>query len=141
METVNLPAVLPGHLDLVALNQQLRDRQAQLDWSLFEKATDQDLAILLAGLDMAQDEQVLGVDTMSEKIGDRLLTFFENNRQGIKEDYGKILERVTGKMPIPRFIFNCNQLLSFFVIVKRLKGKSGSNRANNTISIIRILIR
>ena len=78
METIYLPAVLPGHLDLVSLNQQLRDRQAQLDWSLFEKATDQDLAILLAGLDMDQDEDVLGIDSLSEKLGDHLLTFFEN---------------------------------------------------------------
>lgn len=78
METIYLPAVLPSDLDLVALNQQLRDRQAQLDWSLFEKATDQDLAILMAGLDMDQDEDVLGIDSLFEKLGDRLLTFFEN---------------------------------------------------------------
>jgi hypothetical protein len=89
METVNLPAVLPGHLDLVALNQQLRNHQAQLDWSLFEKATDQDLAILLAGLDMDQDEDVLGIDSLSEKLGDRLLTFFENRENSPVPDKKK----------------------------------------------------
>ena len=72
-----LPACNP-HLTGKVRNQQLRDRQAQLDWSLFEKATDQDLAILLAGLDMDQDEDVLGIDSLSEKLGDHLLTFFEN---------------------------------------------------------------
>ncbi len=81
METVNLPSVLPGKLDLVALNQQLRDRTAEINWSLFQKAKDEDLALLLAGLDMGEDEAVLGIDSMSDKIGDRILKLFENRQK------------------------------------------------------------
>ena len=80
METVNLPSVVPGNLDLVALNQQLRDRTVELDWSLFQEAKDEDLALLLAGLDMGEDKAVLGIDSMSDKIGDHISKFFKNRQ-------------------------------------------------------------
>ena len=86
METVNLPSVLPGKLDLVALNQQLRDRTAEINWSLFQKAKDEDLALLLAGLDMGEDEAVLGIDSMSDKIGDRISKFFDNRKKSAIPD-------------------------------------------------------
>jgi hypothetical protein len=44
METITLPRQLPGHLDLTQINQQLRDRTAQLDWSLVEEVKDPHLA-------------------------------------------------------------------------------------------------
>ena len=33
MNIIQLPAILPGNLDLTAINEQLKNRAAQLDWS------------------------------------------------------------------------------------------------------------
>lgn len=81
MQTIQLPASFPGDLDLVAINQQLREGTAQLDWSLFEKGTDQELVILLTGLDMTEDEEVLGVNTMSQRTINRVLNVLKQNPQ------------------------------------------------------------
>lgn len=74
MEIIKLPAVLPGDLDLAAINQQLRDRQIQLDWSEVVSAGVKYLEILLAGLDFSDDADVLGnYDAISDKIMDEMI--------------------------------------------------------------------
>jgi hypothetical protein len=70
MKIIKLPSVLPGDLDLPALNQQLRDRTARLDWSVVVSASEQHLAILLAGLDLSDDAEVLSLDDGA--IADRI---------------------------------------------------------------------
>ena len=61
MKIIKLPPILPGDLDLAAVNQQLRERTAQLDWSSVVSASEHHLAILLAGLDLSNDADVLGL--------------------------------------------------------------------------------
>ena len=51
MNIIKLPPVLPGNLDLAAINQQLRTRTAQLDWSAVVSAPESELAILLQEVD------------------------------------------------------------------------------------------
>ena len=79
MRTIQLPAILPGDRDLAAINQQLRDRTARLDWSAVVSASDQHLASLLAGLDLSNDADVLDLDdsTMSEAIAQRVVTVLQ----------------------------------------------------------------
>ena len=47
MQIIKLPPVLPGDLDLAAVNQQLRQGAAQLDWSAVVSVSEQHLAVLL----------------------------------------------------------------------------------------------
>ena len=89
MKIIKLPSVLPGDLDLPALNQQLRDRTATLDWSAVVSAPEQHLAILLSGLDLSDDAEVLSVDDGA--IADR-----------IAADVAKILQQQQGKTKKPR---------------------------------------
>lgn len=62
MKVIKLPAQLPGHLDLTAINQQLRAHTAQLDWTAVTSAPESVLQILLAGLDLSNDADILGID-------------------------------------------------------------------------------
>ncbi len=82
MKIIKLPSILPGDLDLAAVNQQLREecsahssgeRTVQLDWSFVISASEQHLAILLAGLDLSNDADVLGDDTLSETIAAKVV--------------------------------------------------------------------
>lgn len=74
MKVIKLPSVLPGQLDLTAINQQLRERTAQLDWSAVTSAPDTALSELLAGLDISDDADVLGIDgALADTLVDQLL--------------------------------------------------------------------
>lgn len=77
MKIIKLPPILPGDLDLAAVNQQLRDRTAQLDWSSVVSASEHHLAILLAGLDLSNDADVLGDSTLSETIAAKVVQALE----------------------------------------------------------------
>lgn len=79
MKIIHLPAILPGDCDLAAINQQLRDRSARLDWSAVVSAPDHHLAILLAKLDLSDDADVLDLDdsTMSEAIALRVVAVLQ----------------------------------------------------------------
>lgn len=70
MKIIKLPSVLTEDLDLADVNQQLRDKAAQLDWSAVVSAPQQLLAVLLAGLDISNDADVLDHEesTMSDTI-------------------------------------------------------------------------
>ncbi|MBD2465509.1 helicase [Oscillatoria sp. FACHB-1407] len=78
MKIIKLPSILPGDLDLLAVNQQLRDRTAELDWSLVVSASEQHLAVLLAGLDLSDDAEVLGDSTLSETIAAKVVQVLES---------------------------------------------------------------
>jgi len=77
MKIIKLPPILPGDFDLAAVNQQLRDRTAQLDWSSVVSAAEQHLAILLAGLDPSDHADVLGDSTLSETIAAKVVQVLE----------------------------------------------------------------
>ena len=70
MKIIKLPSVLTEDLNLAAINQQLRDKTVQLDWSAVVSAPQQHLAVLLAGLDISNDADVLDHEesTMSDTI-------------------------------------------------------------------------
>ena len=76
MKVIKLPPVLSGTVDLQAVNQQLRDRTAQLDWSAVTSASASALDVLLAGLDISEDADVLGIGgALSDTLVDQILAF------------------------------------------------------------------
>lgn len=82
MKTIQLPAILPGNLDLTELNQQLRDRHIQLDWSAVVSAAEEHLITLLQGLDLSDHSDVLGIDDrISDSIQNRLSKVFDQLEQ------------------------------------------------------------
>ena len=80
MELIKLPRHLPGDLDLAQVNQQLRDGKAELDWSLVEEASEQDLTTLIQGLDIYAITE-LGGDSLSEPLSLRLLKILDSPPQ------------------------------------------------------------
>ena len=80
MKIIKLPAMLPGALDLAVVNQQLRDRTAQLDWSVVVSASEKHLAVLLAGLDLSNDADVLDCEdsTLSDTIAEKAVQVLQS---------------------------------------------------------------
>jgi len=82
MKVIKLPSVLPGNLDIKAINQQLRDRTAQLDWSAVTSAPESVLTGLLEELNISDDADVLGIDgTLADTLVDQLLAFSQRQPQ------------------------------------------------------------
>jgi hypothetical protein len=77
LETIILPHELPGDLDFALLNQRLRAGEVQLDWSSVKEASETTLAVLLAGLDIAEDATALGLETVPEHLVEALSRTFE----------------------------------------------------------------
>ncbi len=76
MNYISLPATLPGDRDLAALNRQLHAREAVLDWQAVTAAPPEALATLLAGLDVSNDADVLGIDSCQPAIVTALQAHF-----------------------------------------------------------------
>ncbi len=70
---LHLPSALPGELDLQDTNRRLRAGEVQLDWSAVEHAPASALAVLLAGLDLVEQGDLLGISTVSEALASSLL--------------------------------------------------------------------
>lgn len=82
MKVIKLPPILPGDLDLQAVNQQLCDRTAQLDWSAVILAPEAALATLLDGLDISNDADVLGINgTIPDTLVDQILAIARQQSQ------------------------------------------------------------
>lgn len=64
MNVISLPASLPGLLDLKAVNLALHGGGVTLDWSHVLEASHDSLTLLLAGLDLVEHNDVLGLDTL-----------------------------------------------------------------------------
>jgi hypothetical protein len=78
MNVIKLPSVLPGDLNLSEINQQLRQGTAQLDWSAVVSASEQELAVLLAGLDLSNHADEVGVDgAIADNIATEIIRFFQ----------------------------------------------------------------
>lgn len=60
MNTIILPSLLPGELDLSEVNNRLRACEVTLDWSQVQEASPEQLAILLDGLDLVEHSEQLG---------------------------------------------------------------------------------
>ena len=78
MTLIKLPATLPGILNLSAVNQQLRGGDAQLDWSDVVAVEGAQLNKLLVGLDLSDDSDCLGLDTIcSDELNEAIAAYFE----------------------------------------------------------------
>ncbi len=75
MNIIQLPSILPGDLDLAAINQQLRSGDTQLDWSAVVSAPDRELAVLFADMNIDTHAEAIGAEdsTMSESIVERVI--------------------------------------------------------------------
>ena len=72
MQIIKLTRQEFDQMNLGEINQQLRDDKVQLDWSLVEEVSDRQLEILLQGLSIATHETVLGTETISPRLCDRI---------------------------------------------------------------------
>lgn len=92
MQAIKLPPILPGDLDLAAINQQLHQGTAQLDWSGVISASEKHLAVLLANLDPDENAEVLGIDgAIADRIADALSRFFKSSKLSAKPETPIIL--------------------------------------------------
>src|SRR6266567_2399353 len=73
VNVINLPQVLPGELDLEATNRSLLSGEVTLNWSQVEDAPQVHLAVLLAGLDLVEHSEVLGIETVPDSLSDVVL--------------------------------------------------------------------
>ncbi len=81
MNIIKLPPILPGGLDLTKINQQLQAGKAQLDWSEVVSAQQKYLELLLAGLDLSDSAEVLGIDgAIADNIMDEIIRFFKTSQ-------------------------------------------------------------
>jgi hypothetical protein len=72
VETILLPSALPGKLNLEAINRQLQAGEVTLDWSNVQAATDAQLHTLLAGLDLVDQSEVLGLATVPDALAEAI---------------------------------------------------------------------
>jgi len=87
MKLIKLPPVLSENLDLAAINQQLREGRAKLDWSSVQSAPDSVLKVLLEGID--SDSEVLNLD---EGVSDRIIKVVSNFSKSRREN-------ISGEIP------------------------------------------
>jgi len=82
MKVIKLPTVFSSDLDLQAINQELQAHTAQLDWSAVTSVPESVLALLLAGLDISDHGDVLGIDgAISDTVIDQILAFTQSRSQ------------------------------------------------------------
>ncbi len=87
MKTIKLPTVLPGELNLAEINQLLQERTVQLDWSGVGSVPDKHLAVLLAGLNLSDDADILGIDgEISDTIAGEIAKFFSKSSKKQSKD-------------------------------------------------------
>src|SRR6266568_497323 len=73
VNVINLPQVLPGELDLEAINRRLLSGEVTLNWSQVGDAPQEHLAVLLAGLDLVEHSEILGIETIPDSLSDVVL--------------------------------------------------------------------
>jgi hypothetical protein len=73
VNVINLPQLLPGELDLQAINRSLQSGKVTLNWSQVEDAPQIHLAVLLAGLDLVEHSEILGIETVPDSLSDVVL--------------------------------------------------------------------
>src|SRR5437016_2321190 len=104
---IRLPQVLPGQLDLQAINLSLRSGEATLDWSQVEEASQGPVAIMLAGLDLVEHSEILGIDTVPDSLSEVVLQALtrQDNRphrarrrkQPVDDDIAPVVEEPEGQ--------------------------------------------
>lgn len=89
MEIIKLPSVLPGELDLLNINKQLREHNIQLDWSAVVSAPESQLVVLLDGIDQVEDADWLINGDIAEKIANDIINFFNKQKPKVKKSRSK----------------------------------------------------
>jgi hypothetical protein len=102
MQLIKLPRQEFEQLNLEEINQQLRDDKVHLDWSLVEEISDRQLEILLQGLSIAAHETVLGTETISPQLCDRINRVI--GKLSSRKSSGKNKTRIQGKLLEEQFI-------------------------------------
>ena len=72
MKVILLPSILPGKLNLEAINRQLQAGEVTLDWSNVQEATDAQLQTLLAGAGLVDSSEVLGLATVPDALAEAI---------------------------------------------------------------------
>ena len=93
MNVINLPPVLPGDLDLKALNLILQTEEVMLDWRNVKEAPEDHIAVLLAGMDLVEHSEILGIGTIPDELSDvvlRALSRSESKAPHLHEHKGLI---------------------------------------------------
>lgn len=69
---VRLPAALMHTLEVVGLNRRLHDKSATLDWSEVQYVAPGVLTALLAGLDLTENADTIGIETVPDALAPKL---------------------------------------------------------------------
>jgi len=80
VDVVILPPMLPGHAELEAINRQLRMGAVTLDWSQVQAATDAQLRVLLAGLDLVEHSDILGLASVPDALAEAMSQVFSRGQ-------------------------------------------------------------
>ena len=94
MQIIKLPSQGFDEQYLREINQKLQAGQVQLDWSLVEEISDRNLEILLQGLNIEKNEICLGIDSISDRLGERVNRIL-NKFPSQQLDRGNILQKPT----------------------------------------------
>ncbi len=128
---IHLPARLSrdGDLDIAQANQTLRDGNAGLDWSATRDVEPEALHLLLAGLDLVEDGDLLGIDTIRESLVDRIGDVFDAQREHERKRRSKTV-RASGatKQPGPNVV---PAVWTSPALVEDGAGDSGDNTASD----------
>ncbi len=92
MNIINLPPVLPGDLDLEAINRNLQSGEVTLDWSDVQEAPQDQLRMLLAGMDLVEHGEILGIETVPEHLAEVVLQALSARTQVVKKATRTVLQ-------------------------------------------------
>ncbi len=73
MNIINLPPAIADELDIKTINDQLLTGEATLDWSQVKDAPMPQVAKLLAGLDLVEHGELLGLATIPDQLAPTIL--------------------------------------------------------------------
>src|SRR5437667_10136682 len=87
MDVIILPSRLSDEPDLAAINHRLLTGESTLDWSQVKEASLEELHILLAGLDLVEHSDILGIDSVPGDLAEVVL-------QAILHDVGETEQEI-----------------------------------------------
>ncbi len=90
MDVINLPEVLPGELDLEVLNRRMQNSDVILDWSYVKEVSQEHLSILLAGMDLVQHSEVLGIGTVPDALAEVVLQALSSQKDKPRYNHGHV---------------------------------------------------
>src|SRR5438045_1394465 len=81
MEKVSLPQSVNDVVGMSALNARLLEHQCTLDWSAVSVVEPKALAALLAHLDISDDADVLGLETVPDVLAEQVGAVLEKTKK------------------------------------------------------------